>query len=435
MRSPSVSPARAPAFILALATLLGTASCTTLAAPPSPAATPPASTTAPASDAAEPADSFRAWISNFSRDALKAGISRATIAATLDKARWLSQVIELDGAQPEFVRPVWQYLDNAVSPQRILAGKVQRQLNAKAIDAAAQRYGVPASVLVAIWGVESSYGTHFGSFRTVDALATLAYDGRRRDWARGELLAALTIVDKGLMSADSLIGSWAGAMGHTQFLPSIYLKYAVDVTGDGKPDIWNSVPDVMASTANFIAQSGWRPSEPWCVEVRLPASFDYSRAELSVRQDSDAWAAQGVRAIDGQPLPVMQGASILTPAGARGPAVMVGNNFRVLLLYNSSTNYALAVSLLAHQLDGAPGLLAPWPRQLKALSRADIQAMQTALNQAGMDAGDVDGVVGPATRAALRRYQASQGLAADGYPTQELLQRLLQPPQAKPASS
>ncbi len=433
MRSTSVSSARAPAFILALATLLGTASCTTLAAPPGPAATSPASTTATPPDTSDPVDGFRAWIAGFSQDALKAGISRATIAATLGKARWLPQVIELDRAQPEFVRPVWQYLDGAVSPQRILAGKAQHQIYAKAIDDAAQRYGVPASILIAIWGVESSYGAHFGSFRTVDALATLAYDGRRRDWAKSELLAALTIVDKGLMSADRLIGSWAGAMGHTQFLPSVYLKYAVDVTGDGKPDIWASVPDVMASTANFLAQSGWRPSEPWGVEVRLPAAFDYSRAELNVRQDSDAWAVQGVRAMNGQPLPLMQSASILTPAGANGPAVMVGNNFRVLLLYNSSTNYALAVSLLARQIDGDPGLLAPWPRQLKTLSRSDIEALQSALNRLGMDAGEVDGVVGPATRAGLRRYQASQGLIADGYPTQALLQRLLQ--QAKAATS
>ena len=419
MRSQSGSHARAPALILALATLLGTASCTTLAAPPA------------AADTADPSKGFSAWIADLSKDALKAGISRATIDATLGQARWLPQVIELDSAQPEFVRPVWQYLDTAVSAQRILAGKTQRQLNAKAIDSAAERYGVPARIITAIWGMESSYGAHFGSFRTVDALATLAFDGRRRDWARGELMAALTIVDKGYMPAASLIGSWAGAMGHTQFLPSVYLKYAVDADGDGKRDIWNSIPDVVASTANFLAQSGWRPSEPWGVEVRLPVPFDYSRAELTVRQDSDAWAAQGVRAMDGQPLPVMQGASILTPAGARGPAVMVGNNFRVLLLYNSSTNYALAVSLLAQQIDGNPGLLAPWPRQLKPLARADIADMQTALNQLGMDAGDVDGVVGPATRAGLRRFQASLGLPADGYPTQELLQRLLAQQQAK----
>lgn len=393
------------------------------AAPAAAAPTPPSAL--PATDTADPVQGFAAWIADFSKDATKAGISRATIDATLGRARYLPQVIDIDSAQPEFVRPVWQYLDSAVSPQRIAAGKMQRKLNAAALDSAAERYGVPASIITAIWGVESSYGAHFGSFRTVDALATLAYDGRRRDWAKGELMAALTIVDKGYMGADQLIGSWAGAMGHTQFLPSVYLKYAVAVNGNGKPDIWNNIPDVLASTANFLAQSGWRPSEPWGVEVRLPVGFNYSRAELNVRLDSSAWAALGIGSIDGQPLPAMQGASILTPAGARGPAVMVGNNFRVLMLYNSSTSYALAVSLLAQQIDGGMGLLAPWPRQLKALSRTDIQAMQTALNQLGLDAGDVDGVFGPTTRAGLRRYQQRLGQTADGYPTQDLLQKLI----------
>lgn len=414
MRYPSGSLARAPALLLTLAALLGAASCTTLAAPPA------------AADTASEADGFGAWIAGFSKEALQAGISRATLDATLARARWLPQVIELDSAQPEFVRPVWQYLDGAVSAQRIQAGRLQRQRYAAAFQAAVQRYGVPDSIVTAIWGIESSYGTHFGNFRTIDALATLAYDGRRRDWAKGELMAALTIVDKGYMPAAALIGSWAGAMGNTQFLPSIYLKYAVDADGDGKRDIWNSIPDVIASTANFLAQSGWRPSEPWGTEVRLPAGFDYSRTELNLRQDSDAWAAQGVRGMDGQPLPVMRDASILTPAGARGPAVMVGNNFRVLLLYNSSTSYALAVALLAQQIDGGPGLLALWPRQIKPLARTEIEAMQLALNQLGLDAGEIDGVFGPATRAGLRRYQQRLGQTADGYPTQELLQRLMQ---------
>ena len=414
MRSPSGSLARAPALLLTLAALLGTASCTTLAAPPA------------AADTVSEVNGFGAWIANFSKEALQAGISRATIDTTLARARWLPQVIELDSAQPEFVRPVWQYLDGAVSAQRIQAGKLQRQRYAEAFQMVVQRYGVPDSIITAIWGVESSYGTHFGNFRTVDALATLAYDGRRRDWAKSELMAALTIVDKGYMDADKLIGSWAGAMGHTQFLPSAYLKYAVAVNGNGKPDIWNNIPDVLASTANFLARSGWRPSEPWGAEVRLPPDFDYSRAELNVRQDSSAWAAQNVRSIDGQPLPDMRDASILTPAGARGPAVMVGNNFRVLMLYNSSTSYALAAALLAQQIDGGPGLLAPWPRQLKPLSRSDIEAMQGALNQLGLDAGEVDGVFGPTTRAGLRRYQQRLNQTADGYPTQELLQRLLQ---------
>ncbi|WP_255568661.1 lytic murein transglycosylase [Comamonas sp. NLF-1-9] len=403
----------APALVLMLAALLGGAASTGWSA------------TAEAASA-EQAEDFSAWLAGFAKEARQAGIRQDTLDATLAKARLLPQVLELDRAQPEFVRPIWTYLDGAVSTQRILAGKAQRQLHAGALDSAAERYGVPASIITAIWGIESSYGTHFGSFRTVDALATLAWDGRRRDWARGELMAALTIVDQGQIPAAKLVGSWAGAMGHTQFLPSVYLKYAVDADGDGKRDIWNSVPDVLASTANFLAQSGWRPSEPWGAEVRLPPNFDYSRTELSVRQDSDAWAAEGVRSMDGKVLPAMRDASILTPAGRLGPAVMVGNNFRVLLRYNSSTNYALAVSLLARQIDGGPALLAPWPRQLKPLARSEIEALQMALNRLGMDAGEPDGVVGPATRAGLRRYQSSTGQTPDGYPTQELLQRLLQ---------
>lgn len=375
--------------------------------------------------AAAQAEDFRAWLARFADEARASGISQATLDATLARVRWLPQVIEQDRAQPEFVRPIWLYLDGAVSTQRILAGRAQRQLHAGAFDASGKRYGVPASIITAIWGVESSYGTHFGSFRVIDALATLAYDGRRRDWARGELLAALQIVQQGEMPAGSLIGSWAGAMGHTQFLPSVYLKYAVDADGDGKRDIWNSVPDVVASTANFLAKSGWRPDEPWGAEVRLPANFDYARTELTTRQSSGDWAAEGVRGIDGAPLPAMQGASILTPAGARGPAVLVGNNFRVLLRYNSSNNYALAVALLAQQIDGGPGLVTAWPRQLKTLTRTETQALQLALNARGFDTGEPDGVVGPATRAGVRRFQQSLGLPADGYPTQDLLQRLL----------
>ncbi|MCZ2104809.1 MAG: lytic murein transglycosylase [Comamonadaceae bacterium] len=386
---------------------------------------------APASNDTASADQrpdFRAWLAGFAQDALAAGISQATLDATLARARWLPQVIEQDRAQPEFVRPIWVYLDGAVSTQRVLAGKTQRLLHASAFDSAVARYGVPASIITAIWGLESSYGAHFGGFRTVDALATLAFDGRRRDWARGELLAALRIVQQGDIPASMLIGSWAGAMGHTQFLPSVYLKYAVDADGDGKRDIWGSVPDVVASTANFLAQSGWRPSEPWGAEVRLPARFDYSRAELTVRQDASAWAADGVQGMDGKPLPAMRDASILTPAGVHGPALLVGNNFRVLLRYNSSNNYAIAVALLAQQIDGGPGLQVAWPRQMKPLSRTEIEALQLALNRRGMDVGEADGVVGPATRAGLRRYQQSLGLPADGYPTPELLQRLLQAP-------
>jgi hypothetical protein len=221
-----------------------------------------------------------------------------------------------------------------------------------------------------------------------------------------------------------MIGSWAGAMGHTQFLPSVFLAYAVDADGDGRRDIWGSLPDVTASTANYLAHSGWKPGEPWGVEVRLPPGFDHARAETSVRQDSTQWAAEGVQAADGSSLPAMADASVIAPAGARGPAFMVGANFRTILRYNNSVNYALGVGLLSQQLAGGPGVRAAWPRDLAPLSREQTRALQTALNGRGFSAGSADGVMGPATRAGLRQFQQSQGLVADGYPTLELLQKL-----------
>ncbi|XKF32613.1 lytic murein transglycosylase [Alicycliphilus denitrificans] len=422
---------------LGLAVLTGCASApapalpatTTAATAPAPPTAPPTPmpATADVSGMASTIAGFYTWLQAFAQEALAAGIRAQTVDATLARAQWQSRVVELDRAQPEFTRPPWAYLDSAVSPQRVAQGRAQRRLHAAALAAAEQRHGVPASVITAIWGMESNYGRNFGSFSAVDALATLAYDGRRRDWARGELLAALRIVDRGEIAADALVGSWAGAMGHTQFLPSVYLAYAVDADGDGRRDIWGSVADVTASTANFLAHSGWKSGQPWGVEVRLPPGFDYARAELGVRQDSEAWAAEGVRGIDGEALPQLPGASILTPAGARGPAVLVGPNFRALLRYNNSVNYALAVGLLARQIEGGTGLVASWPRDLPALSRSETRTLQELLNARGLGAGTPDGVAGPATRAGVRRYQQSLGLPADGYATHELLRRLQEP--------
>ncbi len=403
--------------------------------PSSPPAVPAPATTAPSTAAPSPETaaqvaeekSFKAWLDAFGREALAAGIRPATVQQVLLSARLLPRVIELDRAQPEFTRTPWAYLDSAVSPQRVAAGRAKRMEYRVPLEAAEARYGVPASIITAIWGMESNYGGNFGSFRAVDALATLAFEGRRRDWARSELLAALRIVDQGDIPADRMVGSWAGAMGNTQFLPSVFLAHAVDADGDGRRDIWGSIPDVTASTANYLASAGWRRGEPWGVEVRLPAGFDHSRAELNVRQTSAQWAADGVQAMDGTPLPTFDAASVIEPAGARGPAFLVGPNFRAILRYNNSINYALGVGLLARQIEGAPGLTATWPRDLQPLSRSQVLQLQNGLNQRGFAAGTADGVFGPATRAGLRQFQRSLGLEADGYPTTELLQRLMNP--------
>jgi lytic murein transglycosylase len=355
------------------------------------------------------------------------GVSDATLRAAFDGVEYLPRVIELDGAQPEFVRPVWDYLDTAVSVQRVAAGQEKlAQLRATA-DAAAARYGVPASIIVAIWGIESNYGGNYGSTPTIDALATLAFEGRRRDWARGELRAALRIIENGDIDRDHMIGSWAGAMGQTQFLPSNFLAYAVDADGDGRRDIWGSMADVMASTANFLARSGWQAGQPWGVEVQLPPGFDHGRADASLRQTGSQWAAEGVRSINGKPLPEFADGAILLPAGARGPAFLVGPNFRAILRYNNSDSYALAVGLLAQRLEGGPGVQAAWPRDLVPLTRSQVRELQVALNQRGFSSGEPDGLLGPATRAALRRYQRSAGLVADGFPTVDLLERLQAP--------
>jgi len=372
----------------------------------------------------EHSQNFARWVADFNTAAHAAGIDEATLHTAFDNVRFLPRVIELDSAQPEFTRAVWDYLDSAVSTERIARGQDKLLQLRPAIEPLAARYGVPAEVLVAIWGMESSYGSFVGDIPTIDALATLGFEGRRADWARGQLLAALKILQNGDIDRAQMIGSWAGAMGQTQFLPSSFLAFAVDADGDGRRDIWGSVPDVMASTANFLERSGWQAGQPWGIEVRLPPGFDYARADADVRQPSEAWTNEGVQAMDGTPLPELANGSILMPAGARGPAFLVGPNFRTILRYNNSTSYALAVNLLAQRLANGPATQAAWPRDLQALTRSQMLALQTALNARGFDSGTPDGMMGPATQRSVRRYQRSLELPADGYPTLNLLQRL-----------
>lgn len=393
-------------------------------APPGEAATEASSD---AADAREPAtaESFTAWLARFRREARGKGISSATLARALDGVRYRPRVIELDRSQPEFVRPIWQYLDSAVSAQRVTTGRARLAEHRDTARRMEQRYGVPAEVIVAIWGIESNYGGNFGDFSTLEALATLAYDGRRSDFARGELLAALRIIEAGDIAPERMLGSWAGAMGHTQFIPSSFEAYAKDGDGDGRRDIWGSIPDVMASTAHYLARAGWREGEPWGVEVTLPEGFDYAQAELSNRRSSSAWSAQGVRAVGGGALPDYDEAAVIVPAGARGPAFLVGPNFRAILRYNNATSYALAVGSLADEIAGRDGVVGGWPREEQPLSRSQVREMQQALNARGFEVGTPDGIMGPNTRRGLREYQASIGEVPDGFATRRLLERLI----------
>lgn len=429
MHKPTSAPSRHPwiaCTTLAFAALVGTATAQP-AAPETPASSAAGNPAQAGTDEAALQQGFARWVAGFRAGAQAAGISEATLRAAFDDVQYLPRVVEGDRTQPEFIRTVWDYLDSAVSPQRIARGQDKLLQVRGPADAAAARYGVPPAIVVAIWGLESNYGDNVGNTPTIDALATLGFEGRREGWARGQLLAALKILQSGDIARAQMIGSWAGAMGQTQFLPSNFLAYAVDADGDGRRDIWGSVADVMASTANFLARSGWRAGEPWGAEVQLPTGFDAGRADAALRQPAAQWAAEGVRGVAGAPLPEFADAAILLPAGARGPAFLVGPNFRVILRYNNSTSYALAVSLLAQRLSSGPGVHAPWPRDLPALTRSQVQALQAALTERGFGGGTPDGLVGPVTREALRRYQRSVDLPADGYPTLELLQRLQQP--------
>ena len=410
---------------LALAVALAGCASAPSVAPPAPAVANTTSRAAePLSDEAALQQGFARWVEAFIASARAAGVGEATLHAAFDGVHYLPRVVALDQTQPEFNRTVWDYLDNAVSPQRVTRGQDKLlQIRAEA-DAAAARYGVPASILAAIWGMESNYGSNYGDIPTIDALATLGFEGRREDWARSQLLAALKILQNGDIDRAHMVGSWAGAMGQTQFLPSNFLAYAVDADGDGRRDIWGSMADVMASTANFLARSGWQADQVWGSEVQLPPGFDVGRADAGLRQSSALWAAEGLRTMDGAPLPDVPDAELLLPAGARGPAFLVGPSFRAILRYNNSVSYALGVSLLAQRLDNGPGVQAPWPRDLRALTRSQLLELQTALNQRGFACGTPDGMMGPATRDGLRRYQRSIGLPADGYPDLDLLQRL-----------
>ncbi|CAM0556650.1 Tn3 family transposase TnXax1 [Vreelandella titanicae] len=365
---------------------------------------------------------FQQWLRDFRQYAAGQGVSEATLSNALDGVRYRERVIELDGYQPEFVRPIWEYLDTAVSSTRITNGQEKLADHRDTAQQMEQRYGVPAEIIVAIWGIESNYGSNFGDFSTLESLATLAYDGRRRDFARGELLAALRIIDQGDIAAEDMKGSWAGAMGHTQFIPSSFEAYAVDGDGDGRRDIWDSIPDVMASTANYLDRAGWQTGQPWGIEVRLPEGFDYAQTE---RRSSAEWRNQGVQAQQGE-LPNFDSAAIVVPAGANGPAFLVGANFRAILRYNNATSYALAVATLGDAIAGREGIQHSWPRDQAPLTRDNVQELQRALNRVGYSVGGADGIMGPNTRQGLRNFQRDQGLIPDGFATQELLEQLRQ---------
>jgi membrane-bound lytic murein transglycosylase B len=374
--------------------------------------------------------SFPAWREAFRGEALAAGIAPTTFERAFAGVSVDPAVIRADRSQPEFSRPVWEYLDSAVSPQRVHRGQRLLAEHAAILHAIEQRYGVERNVLVAIWGMESNFGSNMGNMSVIRSLATLAYEGRRPQFAHDQLLAALQILQHGDVQPQRMQGSWAGAMGQTQFIPTTYQRHAVDFDGDGRRDIWDSTADALASTANYLSASGWSSGKSWGMEVRLPAGFDYALADPEQRKSLGEWQRLGVR--PQHPYNVVrddsQMATLLLPAGHRGPAFLVLDNFRSILKYNNSTAYALAISLLSERFAGGGQVLASWPKGERPLSRSERIELQERLAHNGFDPGAADGIIGANTRRAVRATQLQLGWPADGHPTHQLLERLRQLP-------
>lgn len=372
---------------------------------------------------------FPAWLAQLRQEALAQGISAATLDAALGNLQPLPQVLEQDQRQPEFIEPFLAYLDKRISAKRLERGQAALVEHKALLDEVQARHGVPPSLLVAFWGLESNFGDNQGEYAVPAALATLAFDTRRGGYFRGELLRALRIIDAGDVAAADMKGSWAGAMGQVQFMPSTYLRYAVDGDGDGRRNLWTSLPDVFNSAAHFLHELGWQPGETWGREVRLPAGFDWESARLDVKKPDRDWAALGVRQADGSPLPDGgQTGAIVLPQGYAGPAFLVYRNFDVLMGWNRSVNYALAVGLLADRLLGLPPLVGGRDADNRPVSREQVLEIQKRLAAHGLLSGDPDGLPGRHTRAAIRAWQKTAGVPVDGYASVGLLEKLQKGP-------
>lgn len=414
-------------FSMLIGTLILLSAC---AQTPTAAANPPAPESAtlaspPAADLpAEPLISFADWRSGFRQAALQAGIQPALFDSVFSGIEPDPAVIAADRSQPEFTRPVWEYLDGALSPLRVRKGQSLLAEQRANLDAIERRYGVDRTVLVAVWGMESNFGQFMGDKSVIRSLATLAYEGRRPQFAEQQLLAALQILQNGDIRPASMLGSWAGAMGQTQFIPTTYNSHAVDFDGDGRRDIWNSSADALASAAHYLQASGWQQGQPWGFEASLPNGFDFALADSEIRKPLREWQALGVNSGKLPPQMLDQPASLLLPAGHRGPAFLTLANFRAILKYNNSSSYALAVGLLSQRFDGGGQVGASWPRSDLPLSRSERIELQERLAARGYQTGNADSIIGANTRKAIRSFQQSLNWPADGYPTHELLQKL-----------
>jgi membrane-bound lytic murein transglycosylase B len=408
------------------ATLIAVA-CATTAPKPTPPAQP--AITIPILPAPGRPSSGDAKFDAFLTEARVTALAQGITAATFDSATAglapIASIATLNANQPEFSKPVWSYLDSAVSARRIADARLMLARYGDVLDRIAAQSRVCKEILVAVWGMESDYGADASGINLFAALATLAYDGPRMSYARPEFFAALKIYQDQHYPLSEMVASWAGAFGQTQFTPTTFLKYAADGDGDGQIDLWRSAPDALASAAKLLADQGWKKDQPWGYEVKLPPGFAYEDADTDTQKPVAQWQAQGVKTADGAILPSSEdSAGIYLPAGARGPAFLVFSNFSVIVKYNNAASYALAVALLADRMAGGDAVKHAWPRDERALSRSERFQFQIDLQKLGFDTGTPDGVLGHQSRAALRQYQKSKSLAADGFATATLLAML-----------
>lgn len=368
---------------------------------------------------------FADWITGFRSRALRQGISADVFDHAFSSVQYDSDVIRRDRNQSEFTKTIWDYLDSAASDARVTNGKAALRKHNALLDRIEAQYNVDKDVVVAIWGLESAFGTFRGSNQVIRSLATLAYDARRSDFFEEQLIQALKILQSGDVRLANFKGSWAGAMGHTQFIPTSYQSLAVDFDGDGKRDIWSDDPaDALASTANYLAKNGWIKGAPWGVEVRLPQGFDYTLANRNILRMPSDWAKMGIVGLDGKAVPDHGSASVLLPAGAKGAAFLIFKNFDVIETYNTADAYVIGVGHLSDRITGAGPIRSDWPREDRALTFDERIEMQRLLTAKGFDTKKIDGKIGPLTINAVRMFQTSIGDIPDGYASLNILKKL-----------
>ena len=374
---------------------------------------------------AEAAQTFAQWIERFWSTARAVGIKRETYDLAFKGMTPDPKVIEAANFQPEYKKPIGEYVDRVVSDKRVTGGKQKLEENKALLDILEKRYGVDRTIIVAIWGVESNYGTQPGDMNVIRSLATLAYYNPKASFARQQLITALKILQRGDISVEAMNGSWAGAMGHTQFIPTTYQAYAVDYDGDGRRNIWSDVPDALASTASYLKHSNWQAGQTWGYEVTLPKGLNPKKYSERTLKSLGEWQKLGIRRVNGEAFPRPgDKAGLYAPAGTAGPVFLVLNNFRSILRYNNATSYALGVGHLSDRLKGYGPFVHPWPTDENHLSLDQRVELQKLLVAKGLLVGDTDGIIGPATLEAVKTFQRGKGMPVDGFPSRTILEML-----------